>query len=62
MLCQNSKIGLNRGWEKGSDTKSAKHPKGRSGFWCLTRMALNRRKWFVLFELAGIDSKGPRLR
>ncbi len=23
-------------WEKGSDTKSAKHPKGRSGFWCWT--------------------------
>ena len=22
--------------KKGSDTKSAKHPKGRSGFWCLT--------------------------
>ncbi len=24
------------GREKGSHTKSAKHPKGRSGFWCLT--------------------------
>ncbi len=22
--------------EKGSDTKNAKHPSGRSGFWCLT--------------------------
>ncbi len=22
--------------KKGSDTKSAKHPKGRSGFWCRT--------------------------
>ncbi len=30
--------------EKGSDTKNAKHPSGRSGFWCLTPFRHPHRK------------------
>ncbi len=32
----NLKMGVTSIGEKGSDTKNAKHPSGRSGFWCLT--------------------------
>ena len=36
VFCQTLKMGLNRGREKGSDTKSRNGPWGASHFWCLT--------------------------
>ncbi len=36
VLQLNLTLGYNAGREKVSDTKSAKHPQGRSGFWCRT--------------------------
>ncbi len=37
------KRGLECGREKGAGTKSAKHPKGRAGFWYLTPFPSPRR-------------------
>ena len=36
VVCHNEKLEWIGLWEKGSGTKNAKHPSGRSGFWYLT--------------------------